>query len=108
MGDGDYDIGVAVKEIADAELAQKVAEFLGLPFELRSSNNLEDDYKFIAFIKIPDDIGAKSAEKYLKDHGKNIDDIRIKNPTQRKKSKDDEEGEEVKIEVKESLVNLIQ
>lgn len=101
MGDGDYDIGVAVKEIADAELAQKVAEFLGLPFELRSSNNLEDDYKFIAFIKIPDDIGAKSAEKYLKDHGKNIDDIRIKNPTQRKKSKDDEEGEEVKIEVKD-------
>ena len=78
-GLGDSDIGVSVKDEADAELAKTVAKELKLKYELKKSNYLRGGNQYIAIIHIPDDISEMTVADYYKKIGKSTDrdDVRM-------------------------------
>lgn len=72
-GLGVTDIGVAVVDKEDADLAKSVANELKLDYELQRDRHLIGDNKFIAIIHIPEDISEMSVADYYEKIGKLTD-----------------------------------
>lgn len=77
-GYNDYDLGIALEKEEDGKYAKAVADKLGLKYEVKPTSSLSDGYKFIATVRIPDDIADKDATEYVTSIGLDMDTIRPK------------------------------
>lgn len=77
-GYNDYDLGIALEKEEDGKYAKAVADKLGLKYEIKPTSSLSDGYKFIATVRIPDEIANKDATEYVTSIGLDMDTIRPK------------------------------
>lgn len=77
-GYNDYDLGIALEKEEDGKYAKAVADKLGLKYEVKPTKSLSDGYKFIATVRIPDDIADRDATEYVTSIGLDMDTIRPK------------------------------
>ena len=77
-GYNDYDLGIALEKEEDGKYAKAVADKLGLKYEIKPTSSLSDGYKFIATVRIPDDIANKDATEYVTSIGLDMNTIRPK------------------------------
>ena len=75
-GYNNYDLGIALEKEEDGAYAKAVADKLGLKYEVKPTNRLSDDYKFIATVRIPDDIADKDATEFINSLGLDMNTIR--------------------------------